>query len=841
MGLPIASSEQSSIIDDLKENNVVVDSVAGSGKTTTNLHIAKHFSDHNILLLTYNARLKFETRDRIMKENIENLEAHSYHSFCVNYYNPRAYTDAPIKTLVDKDKKPIVEIEKYDIIVVDEAQDITPLFYKLVKKIYKDFAPGAKICIFGDKNQSIYQFKDADSRYITQAPKLFNLNEIPWKECKLSTSFRITNEMASFVNNCLQVDRMVAVKSGSKPRYIIANSFSARHAFDEVKRYLLNYSPDEIFILAPSVKVSVKSPIKILENKLKNNLNLPIYIPISDEEKMSKEVIENKLVFSTFHQAKGLERKVVIILNFDDSYFKYFAKDADETMCPNTLYVACTRAIEHLTLFHHYKNDFMPFINQQALAPYVINKSLLEVGGKELKSVNLSTSVIELTSYLPTEVIENCLKSLIITPITPEDEIIDIPVTSEQPMGYESVSELTGIAIPLYFEFIKKSSMGIFSKLQKEDLEICQALEKDLSPANLLKIVNIWFSIKTGYIFKRSQIENYDWISEENLISCIERLENLDIEDPEIESLCIVENEPELQCRKLNGYFDCITNDKLFEFKCIEAFSSEHYLQLGLYMYMDKVTNPGKKRKYYIYNILTDELKSMEPKSEASLKDMIRYLIKNKYEKTKEVNDKDFISMNLENKVQERNNIKIFLDIETNGLPKRVSGKLPAPSKYAEYDECRVIELGYIVTNGREIIKKVNHIIKPNGFSITNDSIHGITEEMAYENGVDIDLVLSELLKDCEHADALVCHNIVFDKSILLAELYRNRNKDLNKFKKLDEICTMRLGARKMKKGLYIKMDKLYEMLFDKKIDQNHRALSDAEICMECYFEMNKN
>ena len=65
MELPAISIEQNNIINQLLlNNNVVVDSVAGSGKTTCNLHIAKHFNNMNILLLTYNSKLKLETRDK---------------------------------------------------------------------------------------------------------------------------------------------------------------------------------------------------------------------------------------------------------------------------------------------------------------------------------------------------------------------------------------------------------------------------------------------------------------------------------------------------------------------------------------------------------------------------------------------------------------------------------------------------------------------------------------------------------------------------------------------------------------------------------------------------------
>ena len=45
--------------------NVLVDSVAGSGKTTTNLHIAKALPHYKILLLTYNSKLKEECRQKV--------------------------------------------------------------------------------------------------------------------------------------------------------------------------------------------------------------------------------------------------------------------------------------------------------------------------------------------------------------------------------------------------------------------------------------------------------------------------------------------------------------------------------------------------------------------------------------------------------------------------------------------------------------------------------------------------------------------------------------------------------------------------------------------------------
>ena len=47
----------------------------------------------------------------------------------------------------------------------------------------------------------------------------------------------------------------------------------------------------------------------------------------------------------------GLERKVVLVLAFDNKYFEFYNKDADPKRLPNELYVALSRAKEKLLVF----------------------------------------------------------------------------------------------------------------------------------------------------------------------------------------------------------------------------------------------------------------------------------------------------------------------------------------------------------------------------------------------------------------------------------------------------------------------------------------------------------
>jgi DNA polymerase III delta prime subunit len=597
------SHEQKNVLLNLKYNNVVCDSVAGSGKTTTILYIAKTFKSKSILLLTYNAKLKIETREKVKLLNLTNIEVHSYHSFCVKYYDRTTFTDTKIKAIVDNDKNKLSTFT-YDIIVIDEVQDMTPLYYNLVCKIFYDNnCPVSRICITGDKYQSIYDFNLADERYILFAPELFKFNKKEWKKINLSTSFRLTQENADFINNCIiNEDRIKSIKSnGFKPRYIICNTFikckEAEYAkyqyyksqkddlttYNEILYYLdLGYKPEDIFILAPSVKGSA-SPIRVLSNKLSVlNKNINVFIPVGDDEKIDKDVLRDKLVFSSYHQAKGLERKVVIVFGVDSSYFTYFKQNAVDTICPNEIYVALTRSLERLTIFHNYTSKYIPFINIENIPKYTeFITNGLDIENHKRGNIR-NINVNDLTKYVPEEIISKCMQYVTIdiidvinfnndNPVLMTDKIqdknidkideknynnkyIDIPLKIKEKGNYENVEDITSIMLLEYYNFMKTQSLSCLDKIneliKKESnkfysnynkitnnfgvlgiLEFITNLntkmknKQEITITDFLKLSTIWNGIESDLLFKIKQITQYDWITQNHIDECIKRLE----------------------------------------------------------------------------------------------------------------------------------------------------------------------------------------------------------------------------------------------------------------------------------------------------------------------------
>jgi hypothetical protein len=659
------SIEQTTIIDAvIAGENVIVDSVAGSGKTTTILHIGKVSSDKKILVLTYNAKLKIETREKAISLGLTNMEIHSYHAFGVKYYDHKCHTDPGIIAVLKSDKVPKTSF-RYDLILLDEQQDMTNLYYELVKKIIRDIYPmdtkPIQIACFGDVYQNIYSFKGSDDRYLSFADKLYKSSR-SWRNLRISESFRITKPMCDFVNkHLLGNTRIISNKpSNSKVRYIICDTFT-NTPYDEFRRYIeAGYKPDDIFILAPSIKKGKHdSPIRILENRIVNS-GLACYVPVSDEEKIDEQVIQNKVVFSTFHQVKGLERKVVLVFNFDESYFDYYGRDLPKTHCPNIIYVALTRAKDCMTLFHHYENEYLSCLLDKYRLGSTCN--LMErrecLGIKKTLEAPLELSVTELIKNMGIEIIDYAINSIDYRIIQHFEKSVDIPLKIQTgPNTYENVSEINGVAIPAIYEYISHKKVTIIDALRRLITRLSithrqnytRITNKDkMTVGDILYLANLYNSITSGYIFKTEQIKEYKWLESKPLKVCLERLEivvSREGTDYEVS----VEAEEIIYNRRLVGILDILempivaNKATIWELKCVSHITNEHILQLSIYSWivenMDKYK--GIEKCYKLFNIYTNEIIEIEYNDK--IRAVVEYLIKAKYGSLARCSDQEFI------------------------------------------------------------------------------------------------------------------------------------------------------------------------------------------------------
>ena len=335
----------------------------------------------------------------------------------------------------------------------------------------------------------------------------------------------------------------------------------------------MGYRPADIYILAPSLRTAKNlSPVRRLENRLVRE-GIPCFVPTSDDVDVRGEVTQGKVVFSTFHQVKGSERRVVLVFNFDATYYDYFARDESKDKCPNTVYVALSRAIERLSVLHHYENPHFPTVDRKILEThpqidYLETKTLSKkriYGKDEGREREIKTPIDNLLRHLDTSTLEKAL-SYLSYKISRDDggnyRLLNIPETVETQLsgsglggrriggggssingamtsGSESVADITGIAIPAAYEIASNRSSSILKWIHEESQrlapdhyksvgEIGKKLKQGLglSPPELLYLANVYQSIETGWTSKLAQITKYDWLSEEDLTEATGRLQS---------------------------------------------------------------------------------------------------------------------------------------------------------------------------------------------------------------------------------------------------------------------------------------------------------------------------
>jgi hypothetical protein len=385
------------------------------------------------------------------------------------------------------------------------------------------------------------------------------------------------------------------------------------------------------------------NPVKKLENILVKN-GISCFCPTNDDEDLKDEVIKGKVLFSSFHQSKGLERKVVIVTAFSSSYY-FVGKDEPRDVCPKPIYVAATRAKEILYLWGEDGGDQMPLLflksYTMALPRNIANFRFIEltparkrgIEKNEFKSNYILRRVTQLIKFVPEEVVQSALDLLKIRTICEPKYDYDIPlIISTKDGKMESVSDLNGTAIPAMYEQQLTGSSSIQEDLDKFYLQKLQSgisisdmrvqwisaiKSKPILPADFLLLANLYNSYISGYLFKLAQITEYDWLTEKmalDLMANMQESVKVDSEFLEFEyTLSFEEYEWGTSFIQLDGRADLIDDNVLWELKCVNSIQSEHILQLALYAWLWENTERAEhgKRAFRILNIRTGEIQEI--------------------------------------------------------------------------------------------------------------------------------------------------------------------------------------------------------------------------------------
>ncbi len=184
----------------------------------------------------------------------------------------------------------------------------------------------------------------------------------------------------------------------------------------------------------------------------------------------------------------------------------------------------------------------------------------------------------------------------------------------------------------------------------------------------------------------------------------------------------------------------------------------------------------------------------------------------------------------------------LIFDTETTGLPKRYNAPLSDSDNWP-----RCIQIAWQLHDDMgNLLENEDYLVQPDGFNIPYDSekIHGISTELAQQQGKPLDEVVNRFLKALEKSKFVVGQNVDFDTSIIGAEFYRLGIENAFASKPILDTCTettaqlCQLPGGRGGKFKLPTLTELHQFLFDQPFAEAHNATADVEATTRCFLEL---
>lgn len=240
---------------------------------------------------------------------------------------------------------------KFTHIIIDESQDLSKVQLKFIKYLYAD-KPYASVMFVADNTQSIYaqSWLGKGRSYTTVG---FDMSG---KSRTLSKNYRTTTEISKTAYSLVEKDEHIngnidfvkpalIDRHGHKPIYHYSQENRGQTEFiiNEIRALTKTYSLRDICIVAKGNQFLKSIEVELEQAKIPCQL--------MDDDAMRFDT--DKVKMTTMHSIKGLEFKVVFLINLDDNVIpdKRMLED-DELLSEERklLYVGMTRAKELLYL-----------------------------------------------------------------------------------------------------------------------------------------------------------------------------------------------------------------------------------------------------------------------------------------------------------------------------------------------------------------------------------------------------------------------------------------------------------------------------------------------------------
>lgn len=184
----------------------------------------------------------------------------------------------------------------------------------------------------------------------------------------------------------------------------------------------------------------------------------------------------------------------------------------------------------------------------------------------------------------------------------------------------------------------------------------------------------------------------------------------------------------------------------------------------------------------------------------------------------------------------------IIFDTETTGLPKDWKAPITDTDNWP-----RCIQIAWQLHDEMgELIESKDYLVKPVGFSIPYqaEKIHGISTDLALEQGVELEFVLEEFNTALAKAKFVVGQNVGFDVNVMGCEFHRmGVDTNMVEMPVLDTCTEITASMCQIPGGRGGKfklptLTELHEFLFGEPFAEAHNATADVEATTRCFLEL---
>lgn len=554
MGTPLdfqLSNEQQLFIEKaLQGENILVDACIGSGKTTAIQNLCNELpSKKKVLYLTYNKLLKLDAKSKIRKKNVT---VTNYHGFAFKILQERGIS-VGVSDLIQKviQIKPLVK--KYDILIIDEYQDIDQELAELLQLV-KDRNPNMQIIAVGDMEQKIY---DKTTLNVETFMRGFLEEHL---RLKFTQCFRLSHDLASMLGRVWK-KQIIGVNDSCKVEEM---------SKEDVIPFLSEQLPADILCLGARTG-AMSDTLNMLEEKYPDKFNKnTVYATISDNDSMGKTVPrEDSAIFTTYDSSKGLERKICVIFDFTEGYWSTRISKPLQSyiILRNIFCVAASRGKDHIIFV---KPD-EAMLSEKTLSTFLPTNEKFD---------NLDIS--GMFDFKFKEDVERCFSLLKINRLEQtDDSIIEIKSTD----GLIDLSPCIGIyQEAVYFDIYQIDKDIKLKILLKPELK--NLYTKEIQESSLDQKILFLVSLETKQKRYRTQVIT-PFVNEEQSALIIDRLKthlNKD-EDAQVECQIDFSDQENGEVKfSARGFADVVKDNIVYELKFVSELTHEHFLQCACYM-----------------------------------------------------------------------------------------------------------------------------------------------------------------------------------------------------------------------------------------------------------------